>query len=384
VREVPWNSYFPVSTRMLAGEFARHDWNVIWLTPPLMPWKNEYNTSHYEQLIEQHKQGGIFYGNNVFAYTPRGYIPFSRHFPLDRPWLARLSWVGCWPSLRSTLRRANVPEPDFLWLGNLMAGGVQTLFPNQPAIFHVTDNYEHFPTVPATCVLLERKNYTTADQIIVTAPSLKHLLMTKFGVPENKVSVITQGVQIERFAGSHAEPPEDLSRCPHPRIVALGNTKWLDYGILPLLAEAFPQGSIVILGPTCPELENLAETYHNIFALGGISPGNVPNYLTTCDVGLVLFGQHIQKLAQDVCPMKLFEYAGAGLPVVCSPPLPIYRELDAPVLQAESPNAVIQSVNQALADRGRLGREMLAFAQQHTWQNKYDDAIRIVESLLAE
>lgn len=380
VREIPWESFFPISTRMLAGEFARDGWNVIWLNPPLMPWHNDDNKSHYQQLLAQNKGGGIFYGGSVFAYTPRSYVPFSRRPPLDRPFLARWMWRGCWPPVRRVLDNAGVPEPDVLWLANLHGGGVKDLFPGCPTIFHVTDDYEHFPSTPVTCMQIERANYAVADHIVVTAPTLKTMLQSRFGVSEDKISVIMQGVHLDRFVGDHFLP-DGLSNCPTPRIVALGNTKWLDYEVLATLANAFSQGSIIVLGPTCRELEDLASVHSNVFALGGITPELVPAYLMASDVGLVLFGEQVQEVAQGVCPMKLFEYAAAGLPVV-STPLPVLHKLDVPVWQVDTLQAAVQAVKEALAEKVRLAGVMRAFARRHTWQQRYQKAKSIVESLL--
>lgn len=365
-----------MSTRRLASEFARDGWNVLWITLPLMPWHRlTKRQAYYQELAAQ--QNSVFYANNIFAYTPTTWMPFSRHFPLDRPFLAQAMWQGCWPSIRRVLDRANIPEPEVLWLAHWAAGGVMDLFPDRPTIFHVTDHYNHFPSTPNTCLQIEQENYRRADRIVVTAPSLSIFMKTQFSAVGDKVSIITHGVDTEPYSQSMPDP---LRNFPHPRIVALGNTQWLDYEILDILATTFSQGIVIILGPITAETKHLTTLHSNIFAPGGINPEEVPAYLKACDVGLILFGNHVRQVAEDVCPMKLFEYAAAGLPIV-STPLPIYRHFQPlPIFEVSSPSSAVEAVLQALAQKDSIAEQMRAFAHQHTWQKKYSEAVGIIDT----
>jgi glycosyltransferase involved in cell wall biosynthesis len=382
-RGVPWETIYPVSTRVLAEYFARRDWNVIWMTSPLAPWHFLGQSKDRRQAITQYRQNGIFYqGNRVFAYTPSTPIPFSRRFPFDRPFLARLRWRACVPSVQRVLDQRGVPKPDILWLGSFHAGGLRQLFPDAASIFHVTDAFRHYTTAPATCVDMERENYHVADRIVVTAPALKRLLLQDFEIPAERISVIMHGVELDRFS-QLTDEEDPLADYPRPRLVALGNTVKLHFGVLARLAAWMEEGSVVVIGPKTKRLNEMTQELPALKLVGALPPDDVPRYLHYCDLGLVLFGEHMTRVADYVCPMKLFEYAAAGLPVV-STPLPVYDALDAPVLQTSTPQEAVEAVIEALENREYLGSAMREFAEENTWQRRYQEAEQVVTELMGD
>ncbi len=380
VREVPWETYYPISTRKLAGEFARDGWNVIWLNLPLPPWSSARGRSHIAQMQREYEQGGIFYEDgSVFAYTPKGWMPYSRRKPLDHPMLYRNMWRACRPALRQVLQRAHVPQPDALFLAHWAAGGIRHLFPGKPIIFHVTDNYVEYPAAPrATAEQLQRENYRIADHIIVTAPSLKALIAERYGAAPEKTTVVLHGVDLERFQEQPLPPA--LAERPRPRLVALGNTQKMDYPTLTALAQAFPDGTLAVLGPPCAELDALAAQFPNIYAPGPVKPEDVPAHLLAGDVGIITLGERFRETGADMNPMKLYEYAAAGLPVV-SLPLPVLDTLNVPYWKITTPESAVNAVQEALAQRETVAQAMRAFAERNTWQQKYRQTAAVLADL---
>jgi glycosyltransferase involved in cell wall biosynthesis len=114
--------------------------------------------------------------------------------------------------------------------------------------------------------------------------------------------------------------------------------------------------------------------------VGSLLPEQVPQYLHFCDVGLVLFGEHMIEVSRYVCPMKLFEYAAAGLPVV-STPLPIYEELDVPILVVTTKEEAMAAVDEALNQAEESRPALRAFAEKNTWSRRYEEALEIVDAL---
>jgi Glycosyl transferases group 1 len=382
VREVPWNAYYRVSTRAIAGEFAQEGWNVIWLTPPLMPWQWKPRNELDAEKFRYYSNGGVFIEENVFAYTPRSYCPFSRHSPLDRPILADWIWRFCQPAIPTVLKKAGVPFPDVLWLSAFHAGGLKQIFPGVPSIAHVHDNFSGYASTPKTCREIERRNYATSTQWVAATPSLKTMLIKEFQVPDAKISLLTPGVALDAYTQPAKTNPSFLANLPRPRLVALGNTAKLDFEFLEELS-AHPQipGSVVVLGPTIERLQELASQYPRLHLAGTVAPEDVPHYLLNCDLGLILMGSQMTEAAAHTCPMKLYEYAAAGLPVL-STPLPAYNDLDVPVRAVSAREEVEIAVLELLRDREQIALKMRKFAEANSWQTKYHQVLELIYPLL--
>ncbi len=379
VREVPWESVFPISTRMIAEQFLLHGWKIIWFTMPLMPWHRNPRGPYRAQIFKQHRERGIFHEDKrVFSYTPRAYIPFSKHFPLDRPILADHMWRFCLPSIKAILRESGMPRPDLLWLSSPPSHGISRLFPDLPAVQHVTDYYQGYASSPATCGVIEKSNYERADIVVVTAPTLKPALHEEFGIDEEKIFFISQGVKLEHYKKD--DVPDPVPKAPHPRLIMLGNLAKLHFETVEYICRNLKDGCLMALGPGNPTLSALAEKYPNLWLEGPIKPENVPGYLMHGDVGLVLFDEGMARVVQHVNPMKLYEYAAAGLPAV-STPMPVYSYLDCPVLVSETPAGIFAHVNEALANRDHYRQAMLDFASSNTWKDRYDEIAEIFSKL---
>ena len=375
VREVPWESVFPISTRMIAEQFFLNGWNVIWITNPLMPWHWNGNGGPYrEQLLRQNSERGLSYNDGrVFAYTPRSWLPFSKRFPLDRPSLSRLTWQFCLPSIKSVIEEAGMPEPDVLWLSSFLSQGMSAIYPGKPVVQHVTDYYQDFSSAPATCGSIEKYNYEHSDHVVVTAPSLRRILESEFDVPGEKISLVSHGVNNGPYRDAK-DKPDPLPGVEHPRLVMLGNLGHLDLKIVEHICENLEKGTLLALGPPTDEINKLASLYGNLKLTGPVRPENVPLYLAHADIGLIIFREEMGKVAEHVNPMKLYEYAAAGLPVV-STTLPIYKEIEVDLLLGDTPEEFWNQIDQALEKMSGLGRTMLKFAEDNSWKNRYSEAV---------
>lgn len=379
VRELPWDSVFPISTRMIAGEFVKDGWTVIWISPPLMPW-HYYRTDgpYRKQLIHQYRVGGIKYERGmVFSYTPRTWLPFSRHYPLDRPFLARWTWHCCAPQLKKVIKRAGMPYPDILWLSGYLTEGARRLFPDVPVVQHVTDYYRAYPSSAKTCAELEGENYHKADHIVVTAPSLKPAIIDDFDIPPEMITFISHGIIPERFDFENVVP-DPIPEAPHPRLIMLGNLGKLAFNIVEHILENLKQGCLLALGPPNPTLHELASKYSNLRVEGPIPPEKVPTYLMHGDVGLVLFSKTMDEVVEHVNPMKMYEYAAAGIPLV-STPMPVYNHIGVPVLTGNTGDEIWSCIETALENVEEYHEVLKEFAKKNTWSMRYQEAMEVVE-----
>ena len=377
-REVPWETELPVSTRKLAERFADEGWQVLWVAPPLAPWPISKKLDH--RLVEQYESGGLHVRPGVFAYTPRTRVPFSLQLPAGREALAARTWRWCSPRLHDVFAKAGVDAPDVLWISNLRGLGLSELFPSAPILWQVTDDYPSLSRTPEACRDLCRLNFSAADRILFSSPGLAERTTRELGLASERVGVLLHGVDESRL--SRPQGPDPLADIPGPRLVYVGNTERADRPTLRSLA-ASGMGHVVVIGPTDP-FERDGDVPPNLHLLGRCSADEVGRLLPWCDVGLVSYSAADQEAAErGGNPMKLYEYAAAGLAIV-GPRLSVFEELRAPVRIAPGPDDVLEAVASALSERALRGEEARAWARQHTWGARFDEAETLANRLLAE
>jgi glycosyltransferase involved in cell wall biosynthesis len=122
-------------------------------------------------------------------------------------------------------------------------------------------------------------------------------------------------VDFAHFAGA-LEPgtlPDDLRDIPEPRVGFFGLIhEWVDLELIGQLAQRLPY-SFVLIGDAKTKLENL-RGIPNVFHLGRKPYATLPDYCRGFRAAIVPF--RTSELTQSVNPIKLREYAAAGLPVV--------------------------------------------------------------------
>lgn len=96
------------------------------------------------------------------------------------------------------------------------------------------------------------------------------------------------------------------------------------------LAEECPDYDFHIFGGTEEQIKQ-APQFPNLFFHGHVPHGDLPGYLAACDVLIAPYSQSVhiktgEDIARWISPLKLFEYAAAGKPVICSD-LPVIQEI---------------------------------------------------------
>ena len=100
---------------------------------------------------------------------------------------------------------------------------------------------------------------------------------------------------------------------PHPRVVFAGAwNERVDTSLVEQLAAALPEAAIVLIGAVSSRVPTAA----NVHVLGPIDHEALPAHLRAADVGIIPYRPGPFNDAS--CPLKLYEYLAAGLPVVAS------------------------------------------------------------------
>jgi glycosyltransferase involved in cell wall biosynthesis len=366
-REVPWNTGLPVSTRKLAERFAMAGWRVVWVVPP--------RRVPAGARLSVHRVPGA--AVHIAELRPRTRISSSLRVPGLWRLLVKRTWHGCAPSLPELLSQAGLNAPDVLWLSHLSALGLPELFSGVPVLWQVTDDYPTLSRNPRRCRALLLQNLERADAVLFTSP----LLLERYGRFCRSVrfepSVLPHGVDAARL---RAEPQQAFPLAPArgPRVVYVGNTERADAELLCGLAQSV---DVVVIGNPEP-LRARALRSPRLYLLGTQPPEMVGRLLAACDLGLVCYSADQLRAAREGGnPMKAYEYAAAGLPIL-APELPVFARLNIPVHIYRDLQSLLQHVQRLACPGPGTRAEMRAWAAQHTWEERFLAVEQVVRGLL--
>lgn len=166
--------------------------------------------------------------------------------------------------------------------------------------------------------------------------------------------------------------PSDLAELPEPRIVLLGHLQpKLDFAAVDALARAREDAGIAMIGPK-ERGTRLPKDRANLRWLGAKPYDQVSAYLAHANAGLLPLLPTPYNRAS--CPLKLFEYLAAGLPVAASR-IPAAEELErlrpfAVHLSGDAqdlPRAVTAALN---ANKTHTRQEFRACVKDRTWEQR--------------
>lgn len=233
-------------------------------------------------------------------------------------------------------------------------------------VYDMIDAPLHFAPVPPRLVPRWERLLRRADRVIVTSRALGSLA-TAAGA--RAATLIGNGVEAARFDPDRVAPASLPGDPAAPVLGYVGSLhSWLDVPLVAALARACPEARVVLVGPAPPEtaaaLARAARENLNLHWTGPKPYDQVPGIVRAFRVGLIPFRR--TPLTEAVNPVKLYEYAAAGVPCVATRFTDEVDAWDGAARVAESPEGFIAEARALLAsppDRAGL----LAFARRHDW-----------------
>ena len=168
--------------------------------------------------------------------------------------------------------------------------------------------------------VLARFLYRAASRIIVLARGVQRYL-EELGVPPRRIVYVPNGADLGAFS-ERAVPRGDALKIIYAG--AHGPANGLDV-VLRAAALVRDDARVRFLfvgdGPAKGALIQQAQADHlwNVEFLDPVPKARIPQLLASCDAGLMVL-KDVPLFAFGVSPNKLFDYWGAGLPVVCNVP----------------------------------------------------------------
>lgn len=162
--------------------------------------------------------------------------------------------------------------------------------------------------------------YRVASRIVVLARGVQDYL-ERLGVPATRIVYVPNGADLGAFA-ERETAAGDVLRLVYAGAHGPANGLDVVLGAATLLRDdARVRFLLVGDGPAKAALVQRAhaERLSNVEFLDPVPKARIPQLLASCDAGLMVL-KDVPLFAFGVSPNKLFDYWGAGLPVVCNVP----------------------------------------------------------------
>jgi len=260
-----------------------------------------------------------------------------------------------------------------------MATYLSDLADDRLVIYDCMDELSAFKGAPAELVERERELMAEAELMFTGGLSM---WQNKSQFHDN-CHRFDSGVDVEHFSRATAaetEIPEDARDLPHPVLGYYGVIdERMDYDAIRALSAAFPEGTVLLIGPVTKVDPAELPKADNIVYLGQRSYEDLPRYLKAFDVALVPFADN--PATRYLSPTKTLEYFAGLKPVVSSPVKDVVENYADIVRIARSPEEYVAAVRAALSeDNTERARKGLEKAQEKTW----DAIVDQMEALMAE
>jgi glycosyltransferase involved in cell wall biosynthesis len=178
---------------------------------------------------------------------------------------------------------------------------------------------------------------------------------------------------------------ERISKIKRPVIGYFGNIeRRIDFDLIKEVAEKNPEKSFVFAGPVSPEF--IPEWFYNtpnIHTPGRFDYEQFPSVLKGFDVALIPFKK--DPVSSTIFPLKLFEYLGAGKPVIATDFNPDLEEFTKGVVKyCGDSDSFSRAINEELEnDSTQKIEQRLVIAGENTWQKRVDEFGMILKKALS-
>jgi glycosyltransferase involved in cell wall biosynthesis len=283
-------------------------------------------------------------------------------------------------TVRAAMRRLQFRDP-ILYTFVPASAWVAGKLGESRVIYHCVDEYSQFAGAGPEIAALEAELIAKSDLVIACSTPLQR---SKAKLNPRTV-LVRHGVEHEHFAKAldpATEIPLELRQLPRPILGFYGLVaEWVDLATLKRVAEAYPHGSLVIVGEHNNADRNLIVQLHNmpnVHLLGRKPYAALPGYCKAFDVALLPFIKNA--LTENANPLKLREYLAAGLPVVATDIPEAVAVAERGVYLADSPDAFVTRVGEALAAGAGPDRARSLAMKRESW----DEKVAQIEQLLME
>ena len=255
---------------------------------------------------------------------------------------------------------------------------------------HNFSKFEKNPRIGAW-VRLAQQNEKPVSMVVTTQAGKRSY--ARIGVPEHRVRVLPNGVNVERFSKQQgkSELRAELDLPTNVPVIAFSGSLHEGRGGEEMLdcAGLLPGVEVVIIGGTPADVQRYRglieqKRLTNVRLVGHVSQAVLPRYLLAADILLMPYTTRFTEHSFEyTSPMKMFEYLATGRPIVATD-FPILHEIlehgrNAWFVPPDSGEALASGVKHFLdhpEDARHIGATAHADAQGYSWQARAGAVIR--------
>lgn len=257
--------------------------------------------------------------------------------------------------------------------------------PHHAIAVDICDDFGGFfpddPNMQARIAAWEHGTAVGADLVVASAERLRARLSRK----NERTVLVRNGVSAAFLAAGEQAARE--ARTPARERLVIGYqgafAEWLDWELFEAVVDALPEAEFRLMGRVFPNvavrMERLCRR-PNVVNVGLLPHERLAASLAELDVGLIPF--RINELTRATDPIKLYEYLGAGVPIVATPMPEVVARTEAGLV-ATAPDvdgtiAAIRAIASTRRDPAALERRF-AVARENTWEARFE---QILEALV--
>ncbi len=255
---------------------------------------------------------------NLFLYRPKYYV----HDQIANlvPMFEKANLLALRRSFAHLQKRLDITEPaPMVWFHYPHQGYVTRLFDGSFNIFEIYDNLTDDDGNELDYVnRLEAKRRGRIDLLLTTSRKIHE----KYAKNYRRTYVFGNGLAREAFkklSDPKVEPYPEIMQVPSPRLGYAGMiSERLDWKLIKDLASREPQWNFVFVGRISDDkIRKRMSGLHNVHFPGEFPHKDVPSILKSFDLGIMPYRD--TPFFEFLNPLKFYEMAAAGLPMVASP-----------------------------------------------------------------
>ena len=365
--EIQWD-FLSTRKQRLLSRFPEN-WRILFIEPYAL------GRRHHWLPV---KRGRVWVVSVPFLKS----VPFRIGRLLDNPLLRLLmSLPGILLMLSWMTMLGFASKEKIVGLSNVYWGRVAALLPCRLRFYDGNDDHLAFPGTPHWLKSYLDTYLSSVQLLFSVSPELTARLCVPPGVRSIELG---NGVEFAHFATPSPQMPEGLSGLKQPILGYAGAMDWLDTALVAATARAWPEYSIVLLGPAYErdwwKKRGDINTIPNVHYLGKVDYTALPAWVQHFDVALMpLLSNELKGVSH---PNKLYEYCASGVPVLAMNYCSTVDRAREVVHVATSHDEFVGMVPAAILDRRREARQ--AFACRHSWDMLADTMVQELQNAYQE
>jgi hypothetical protein len=368
-----FDSTLRLGSHHYAKLFKENGWDVLWLAQCISPFSFISKRNSMARIKAFHS-GLQKSPDDIFYYTAFTLLPYLNIKSLDNLWFAKHSLKFTVPLLKNILAETGFSTVDILFVNNIKLISIIDLIKIKEGIVtRIPDNISGFSHHPANIEELEKFVVKMSKIVLCTTNNI----LEKTKSFNRNSYLLPNGVDYQKFTGVY-EKPVDLEKIPGKKVIYVGAIgDWFDFEFLAYACKEMKNTSFVIIGPFNSRIKNFIKDnkFNNLHYLGPRDYEVVPSYVSNCDCGIIPF--KVNKLTNDVSPIKMFEYLASGIPVVSSG-ISQVKAYSKAVYIYNDKNEFVNSIQTALNESKEKKIYRLSIARENSWQARFEKIINLI------